>query len=163
MKRTPGCSSVGVMESVEDYARFKARLDRGETPREAVLAAAGLDEEEWEALDERWQLTLSEAMAADEPGEALTRFSIAYAAAQGELATPITLEQLAQATRLIGVHGDLGVVLDGLGLKLADYLHGQQHWMKRMTLDPGMAARFEGLVAGADPGEDAPGPEGGQR
>lgn len=136
-------------DTIEAYAEMRAELDRGAENRGSLLARWGFDEESWAKFEDRWQDALSAAMDVGDDasqGEVLSRFSAAYAAAQANHAAPMSLEQLAEATRLLGVYGDVQRVMAHLGVQLADYLHANQVWTHRMTREPAVADRFRALL-----------------
>lgn len=113
--------------------------ERGE-----VLARHGLDEARWEVVDAHWQDRMSAAL--DEDGDAvpdlISRYAAAYEAAQRALGPPISIEQFAAVTRLLQASGDLRASLAKVGVSLADYVRGTEHWSRRLATDPEVERRF---------------------
>lgn len=120
------------------YAAVMAELAAAGADRAAVLASHELDERRWDAVDTAWQKNLSAALDADEDGvpALVSEHAAAYAAAQRALAPPISLEQLAQVTRLLGASGDLRASLAKAGVALDAYLRGSEHWTRQIVEDP---------------------------
>ena len=120
------------------YAAVMAELAATGAERAAVLARHDLDERRWDAIDTEWQQRLSAALDADEDGvpTLISEHAAAYAAAQRALAPSISLEQLAQVTRLLAASGDLRASLAKVGVALDAYLRGSEHWTRRIVEDP---------------------------
>ncbi len=120
------------------YATVMAKLAAAGADRAAVLASHDLDERRWDAVDTAWQQNLSAALDADEDGvpALVSEHAASYAAAQRALALPISLEQLAQVTRLLGASGDLRASLAKAGVALDAYLRGSEHWTRHIVEDP---------------------------
>lgn len=148
-----------VMEvTIEAYAQVMAELasagegraagHAGGDPRAPVLARHGLDEASWAAIDDRWQAELSAALDPDDDGvpEILSAYAAAYEAAQRALAPPISIEQLAQVTRLLHASGDVRAALAKVGVTLADYVRGTEHWSRQLAQDPELERRFDDVV-----------------
>jgi len=136
--------------TVEAYAGVMAELAAAGDARAAVLARHGLDEASWHAIDAAWQARLSEAMDEEGDGvaEILSVHSAAYAAAQRAQAPAITLEQFAEVTRLLSASGDLRASLSRVGVSLAEYTRGSEHWSGKIATDPDLERRFEEVLAG---------------
>jgi len=134
--------------SIEAYAQVMAELASAPERRGEVLARHGLDEAGWEATDSRWQARLSEALDIDDDGvpELLSAYAAAYDAAQRGLAPPISLDQFALVTRLLNASGDLHASLSKVGVTLAEYVHGSEHWSRRLAGDPALEARFHQVL-----------------
>lgn len=132
---------------LETYARVMAELLSG-PPREAVLARHGLTEESWSAVDTHWQDRLSEALADEEEGvhPLLAAYLAAYEAAQKALASPITIEQFAEVTRLLQATGDVRAALSRVGVSLSDFVQGSEHWSRRIAQEPEVEQRFEAVL-----------------
>jgi hypothetical protein len=136
---------------VEAYAQVMAELasaDDGSSGRAAVLARHGLDEDRWAAIDDHWQDQLSLALDPEDDGvpEILSAYAAAYEAAQRALAPPITLEQFALVTRLLQASGDVRASLAKVGVTLADYVRGSEHWSRQLAGDPELEQRFHEVV-----------------
>ncbi len=136
---------------IEKYAQVMAELaSSGESPasRAEVLARHALDEGTWEAIDTRWQEKLSDALDLDDDGlpPILSTYIAAYQAAQRPLAPPITLDQFALVTRHLSASGDVRASLAKVGVSLADYVRGSEHWSRRLAEDPELERRFQELV-----------------
>lgn len=135
---------------IEAYARVMAELAAAGTARAEVLARRGIDEARWDVIDVHWQARLSAAIDETEDGMSplLSAYAAAYEAAQSALAPPIPLDQFAQVTRLMQASGDLRVALARVGVTLAEYTSGSQHWSRRMVEDPELERRFEASLRG---------------
>jgi hypothetical protein len=134
---------------IEAYAAAMAELASAGDARAAVLTRLGLDEERWDAIDTYWQDRLSEAMDADDDGvhPLVSIYAAAYEAAQRSLA-PISLEQFAEVTRLLHASGDLQASLSRVGVTLAEYVRGSEHWSRRIPQDPELDRRFSEALRG---------------
>jgi hypothetical protein len=136
--------------TIEAYAALMAELAAAGDRRAAVLARHGLDEDGWELIDAHWQDALSAAL--DEEGDGVadlvSRHAAAYQAAQQALTAPISLEQLAQVTRRLQASGDLRASLAKVGVTLAEYLRGTEHWSRRIATDPEIERRFHEALRG---------------
>jgi hypothetical protein len=136
--------------TVEAYAALMAELAAAGDARGEVRARHGLDEAAWDAIDQAWQDRLSEALDEEGDGvaELLSRHAAAYQAAQSALAPPISLEQLAEVTRRLQVSGDLRASLARVGVSLADYVRGTEHWSRQIATDPEIERRFDAALRG---------------
>jgi hypothetical protein len=136
------------------YAQLMADLAAaGQQQRLAILARHGLDEETWSIVDADWQDRLSAAMTEDEEGglALVSAHATAYHAAQSRRGPPITLEQLAEVTRLLEVTGDLSCTLTRAGVALTEYLAGTGYWSKRIAEEPDTEERFNATLRGRYP------------
>ncbi|WP_437313954.1 hypothetical protein [Sorangium sp. So ce385] len=135
---------------LETYARVMARLAESGGARAEVLARHGVDEARWDAADAHWQARLSGALAdEDEPVPALlAAYCEAYQAASRAAAPPVSLEQFARVTSLLQSTGDVQAALAQVGVTLADYVRGSEHWSRRMAEDSGMERRFHAALRG---------------
>lgn len=138
--------------TVEVYAKVMAELAAERDERAEILSRHGLDEASWERSDAHWQDQLSAAIGAegDVVGPLLSAFTVAYEAAQRNLAPPITLEQFARATRLLSVNDDPHAASAKAGISLADYARGSEHWSRRLVADPELERRFATLLRQGD-------------
>jgi hypothetical protein len=134
--------------TIEAYAAVMAELASAGEARAEALARRGLDEAAWEKIDNHWQARLSEALDQDDDGGAtvLSTYAAAYEAAQRSLAPPISLDQFAQVTRLLSASGDLRASLSKVGVTLADYVRGSEHWSRQLAEDPDLERRFEDVL-----------------
>jgi hypothetical protein len=139
-----------VDESIEAYARVMAELVSAGEARAEVLDRHGLDEARWDAIDTRWQARLSVAMDQDPDDdgvpEILSVYAAAYGAAQRAIAPPIALDRFAMVTRLLEASGDLRASLAKVGVSLADYVRGAEHWSREIAGDPELERRFEEVL-----------------
>ena len=78
----------------------------------------------------------------------MAAYVAAYDAAQRALGEPITVEQLARVTRLLDASGDLRAALAKVGITMADYVRGTEHWARRFATEPETAERFEKALRG---------------
>lgn len=135
--------------TIEAYAAVMAELASAGEARAEALARRGLDEAQWERIDDHWQERLSEALDQDDGvAEIVSTYAAAYEAAQRALAPPISLDQFAQVTRLLSASGDLRASLSKVGVTLADYVGGSEHWSRQLAVDPDLERRFEGVLRG---------------
>ncbi|APR88192.1 hypothetical protein A7982_13541 [Minicystis rosea] len=127
-----------------------AELAAAGDARAEVLARRGLDEARWDVVDAYWQGRLSEALEQEDDGlaEIVSAYTAAYEAAQRALAPPISIEQLATATRLFQANGDLRASLAKVGISLADYVRGTEHWSRQLATDPDVERRFDEALRG---------------
>jgi hypothetical protein len=131
---------------LEAYATLAAELADPRVDRRAVLAARGLDEDAWEALDDAWQARLEAADAADDDGvpPLIAAHAEAFARAQrarvGEI---LPFERFVAAARELRRGGDLASTLRRLELTLDTYLAAQGHWTARLLEDEELSARFD--------------------
>jgi hypothetical protein len=51
-------------------------------------------------------------------------------------------------TRLMQASGDVRAALARVGVTLAEYTSGSQHWSRRMAEDPELERRFEAALRG---------------
>jgi hypothetical protein len=132
--------------NLDAYARLTVALSKAGERRAAVLAAHGLDEDRWQAIDGQWHARISAAM--DEGTEEapippfLQEFSRAMSEAQRDDSPPISLERFAVATRAVGEASDMAEALARLGLTLDDYMHATRYWVERIAKDEGLAETF---------------------
>ena len=145
-------------DDIEGYARVMAELASASDARGEILARHGLDEARWEALDTRWQAQLSAAMDQDPEDdgvpEIVSRYAAAYDVAQRSIAPPISLARFAMVTRLLGASADLRASLSKVGVTMADYVRGSEHWSRKLAGDPELERQFDEVLR---TGEDGPG------
>ncbi|WP_437593396.1 hypothetical protein [Sorangium sp. So ce1000] len=136
------------VDDVEGYATLSARLADPSADRAALLAAHGLDEDSWEALDDAWQARLSEADEDDDEEVGVPPLVAAFAEtfarvqrarSKGEL----SFERFLEAARAMKRGTDMATVLSRLDLTLEDYLSAQQRWTAAMLEDEALMARFQ--------------------
>ena len=136
--------------NLDAYARLTVALGRAGDRRAAVLAAHGLDEARWEAIDGLWQARLSDAMDEGTDEEPippfLQEYSRAMDRAQSDDSQVISLERFAQATRVVREGGEVALALERLGLTPDEYLHANHYWMQRMAQDDELAETFRRAV-----------------
>ncbi|MFT3772981.1 MAG: hypothetical protein QM820_46960 [Minicystis sp.] len=136
--------------SIERYAAVMAELAAAGDARGVVLARHGLDEARWDAVDTYWQAQISAALDQEDDGvaEIISAYAAAYEAAQRALAPPISIEQFAMVTRLLQTSGDLRAALAKVGVSLADYVRGTEHWSRQLATDPDVERRFDDVLRG---------------
>jgi hypothetical protein len=136
--------------NLDAYARLTVALARAGEGRAAVLAAHGLDEVRWQAIDDLWQARLSDAMdqGTDEVPVSpfLEAFSHAMDRAQRDDSPVMTLERFAEATRAIGREGEVTQTLRRLHVTPDEYLRANAYWTRRMTEDEELAEAFRRAV-----------------
>ena len=133
---------------LDAYAELAAALADPTADRAALLAAHALDEEAWEAIDDRWQTLVSQADVTDPDGEGVPAFVSAYAEAfaraqRARSGGVIPFERFIEAAREMKRGIDMATVLKRLGLRLEDFLNAQRHWTARMLEDEALATRFQ--------------------
>lgn len=133
--------------NLDAYARLTVALGRAGENRQSVLAAHGLDEARWQAIDDAWQGRLSatlEDITDEQPVPAfLEQYSKAMDRAQSDDTQVISFERFVEATRAVRRGGEIARALERLGLTTDEYLHANRHWMQRMTKDEDLADRFQ--------------------
>lgn len=138
--------------TLEAYTLVMAELASADDARAEVLARHGLDEARWEALDTLWQDRLSAAMDQDPDDdgvpEIISAYAAAYEAAQRAIAAPISLDQFALMTRLLEASGDVRASLARVGISMADYVRGSEHWTRQLAGDPELERRFHEVLRG---------------
>ncbi|MFT3771308.1 MAG: hypothetical protein QM820_38320 [Minicystis sp.] len=133
--------------AVTEYAEIAAALAEPSADRAAVLAARGLDEDAWTALDRLFQARMSRAMDEDHDGvpPIVAAYAEAFARARAALRRDedvISIERYADATREIQQRGDPLPALARVGVSLEAFLRANEHWTRRMIEDPALLARF---------------------
>jgi len=136
---------------LETYAAVVAGLSAGR-PRADLLVEHGLDEPQFDQLEQRVELEMSRAM--DSAGDAVPPFLVAYEAAlrKAQLAaqgpTSLTLEQFARAISALERSSDPRHALEKLGLKPEELSRALAHFGPRLAKDPELAKRFGALREG---------------
>lgn len=133
---------------LEAYATLAAGLADPAADRRSLLAAHGLDEAGWEALDEAWQTRIFAAEDDDAGVPALlAAYSAAFARAQQARAhREIPFERFLEATLALRRGTDMTTLLARLELSLDELLAAQARWTAAMLADEALAARFERAV-----------------
>jgi len=133
---------------VETYATVMAELVHAGEARAEVFARRGLTEEQWDEIDSHWQDRLFNAEDEDENGVSplLTAYARAYESAQRSLGPTISLQQFAEATRLLHATGDLRASLVRVGITFADYIRGNEHWSRKIVLDKDLERQFSAIL-----------------
>jgi hypothetical protein len=141
-----------VDSTLEAYTLVMAELASAGDARDAVLARHGLDEATWEVLDTHWQERISEAMDQDPEDdgvpELISAYAAAYEAAQRAGASPISLADFALMTRLLDASGDVRASLAKVGISMADYVRGSEHWTRQLAVDPELERQFHAVLRG---------------
>jgi hypothetical protein len=137
--------------NLDAYARLTVALMRAGERRDAVLAAHGLDEERWQAIDGLWQARLADAMEQGTDAVPvppfLQDFSRALDRAQSDDSQIMSLERFAAATRAVDQAADILEALERLGVTLDDFMHASHYWVQRMAKDEELAEIFRRAVA----------------
>ncbi|WP_437553003.1 hypothetical protein WME95_17420 [Sorangium sp. So ce327] len=146
MKDPP--QSAQNVDDVEAYATLAAQLADPSADRAALLAAHGLDEAGWEALDDAWQARLSEADDDDGEEVGVPPLVVAYAETfarvqRARAKSELSFERFLEAARGLKRGTDMATVLSRLDLTLEDYLSAQQRWTAAMLEDEALMARFQ--------------------
>lgn len=131
---------------VTEYAEIAAALADADRDRAATLAARGLDEPAWAALDHRFQEAMSRAMDSDDGvPPVVAAYAEAFARARAALVRPeqvISIERFADATREIQRGGDPEAALTRLGITLREFIRANEHWTRSIVTDPALFARY---------------------
>lgn len=137
-----------LLADLERHAELVTELWSSGRERADVLAAQGLDEAAFEALDARVQGAL--ALGMDEEGDDVPEILVAYDAALArarerrvdEASVP-SLERFGAATAALerGVEPDKA--LARVGLTVTEYLRANAFWTPRVSKDPELHAAFQ--------------------
>jgi hypothetical protein len=138
-------------DDLDAYVTLAAELADRRVDRDAALAAAGLTDDDWEAIDDAWQARLSAAEAEAEGSDGIPPLVAAHAEAfaraqRARAGGVLPFERFATAARELRRGGDLSSTLRRLDLTLATYLAAQAHWTARMLEDEELARRFEHAI-----------------
>ncbi|WP_437681539.1 hypothetical protein [Sorangium sp. So ce131] len=133
---------------VEAFATLAAQLADPSADRAALLAAHGLDEDGWEALDDAWQARLSEADEGDDEEAGVPPLVVAFAEAfaraqRARARSELSFERFLEAARAMRRGTDMATVLSRLDMTLEDYLSAQQRWTAAMLEDEELLSRFQ--------------------
>jgi len=132
-------------DDLDAYASLAASLSDPREDRAQLLAAQGLDEARWEAIDEAWQARFAEAEGAspDEVPPLLAAFSAAFSAAsRARSKQEISFARFLEALRAVQRGVDMASALERLGLGLDDFLRAQARWTAAMLEDEALAEQF---------------------
>ena len=118
--------------------------------REALLAAHGLDEDRWQAIDDAWQARLSAATDAITDEEPIPPFLAEYSAAMERARDrepePMSFDRYIEATLRMRRGGDIVQELKQIGLTTDEYLRANRYWIQRMAKDGELSARFQAAL-----------------
>ena len=140
-----GAAMVDLSSDIEVYAALSAALADPAADRAALLAAHGLDEDTWDALDDAWQARLSAAEEGEGEGvpPLVAAHAEAFARAQRARAgAPLSFERFVEIARAMQRGSELATLLGRLGVSLDDFLTAQRTWTEAMIGDEGLAERF---------------------
>lgn len=132
---------------VTEYAAISAELAEPSGDRAKVLASHDLDEETWNAVDQRFQDAMSREMNEEHEGAPplVAAYADAFARARAALydgGVVLSVERFGDATREIQQRGDALAALSKLGITLNEFLQANEHWTRRMLADPEIFARY---------------------
>lgn len=146
-------------DDLETYAIIASELARG-ADRAALLAVHGLDEESYEALEERANLEMSGSLEHDGAGipPAIARFDavLRETAANATQGVP-SLEEFARAFLVVQEGGAVHERLAERGLSVELLLRGSAHYTPRFVKEPELAARFRELTSRSPSGPSTKG------
>ncbi|MBX3184463.1 MAG: hypothetical protein KIT72_02315 [Polyangiaceae bacterium] len=131
------------------YARLLATFAHDPTTREPLLAAQGLTEDDWLAIDEHWQDAL-DAEGEEEEVEGhvaplLIAFDRAFSEAQQQLAgAPLDLNRYLEVLQRLRAGHDLTQALAEAGIGLSRYLVSHAHWARRAQEDEAVREALQG-------------------
>lgn len=138
-------------DEIAAYAKVLSALARG-ADRARVLEAHGLDEERFEALEERALEALSAGDDGDGIPPAVARFDAAIRNASPHApAGPPSLEAFAQAYLIAQQGGNVAERLKEHGSSLDVLLRGSEHYVPRFAREPELADRFRALTSRTGP------------
>jgi hypothetical protein len=138
---------------LDAYAAFALALADPNGDRGALLAARGLTEEAWEAIDDAWQARLSGAEADAANASGVPAFAAAFAEAfaraqRARARTEVSFDRFVEATRAMQRGTEMATVLKRLDLTLDDFLAEQARWTAAMLIDDALAERFRRALRG---------------
>jgi hypothetical protein len=138
-----------VKDDLETYGAILAELARG-ADRADVLAQHGLDEERFEALEDR-ALALLSAEEGDGVPEAVVRFDRAIRGGPAAARALPSLEAFAQAYLIAQEGGNVAERLKERGSSLEVLLQGSEHYVPRFAKEPELLDRFLALTSRSGP------------
>jgi hypothetical protein len=138
---------MSVHDDVETFAALSAELAHAGDTRAAILAREGLTEARWEEIDARWRIAFDEAEAESGDGipKLITRYTKAFAAGAREATQTegvLAFETFCEILATLESGGDARGLFERFGTTLPAFLAAQAHWVKKMTADPSLLARF---------------------
>ncbi len=128
------------------YATISADLAEGDRPESEVLAAHGLNADDFTRVTLFWSARMAEdAQARGADAKVPQLFSEAFARAQDQkrAAPHFTVEEWAALTEELAGAESLERGLEGRRLTAADYLRATRLWARALAADPDLHARFE--------------------
>ncbi len=136
---------------IDSYAELSAALAGPEADRAAILAAHDLDEEGWDALEERWlaRLAAAEEAFGDADGvpPLVAAYAQAFARAQSQQADEVMpFERYVEMARALKKGRDVPLVLKRYATSLPTFLRSHQHWTARAATDPELGAKLSQLL-----------------
>lgn len=136
-----------VEHDIVAYARLAAALAAEPVARAELLAARGLDEARWAAIDDAWQARLSAAMdeATDGVPPLVAAYADAFARAQREAAAVLPLERFIAVLFELRRGREAAAVLAEHGITLAELLRASEHWSRRAASDAAVALRIAAI------------------
>lgn len=144
-----GHPGAGALEDdVVAFAALAARVAAAGSSRDEVLAAHGMTEERWEALERRWQERLDQATDAQGDADGAPPLVVAYAEAFSRAqrsggAPVLPFDAYLDVARALQQERDAAGALQRRGVSLGAYLSAHEHWTKAMLEDAELASRFE--------------------
>jgi hypothetical protein len=133
---------------LDAYAALVVALAARGVDRDAVLAAAGLDEDLWEDIEESWleRLAAAEEAQGEAPGPPALVAAHANALARAERARSgdaiLPFERWLAITRAFAEEREVARVLERHGVDLSAYLRAHAHWTTELATSPAAAAKL---------------------
>ncbi len=137
---------------VSAYAQLCVLLSRAthSEERASVLAAHGLNEDQWERLDEAWQTRLSDCdIGDDREGQAipplLANFAQAFTAAQQTTLpteTVLSLDVYLDIAKGLKQGKSTTSILSQYQTTLEEFLNAHRHWTQQAIHNPEIAHRM---------------------
>jgi hypothetical protein len=135
--------------TLEQYAQVSAELAEQSDSRDHVLERHVLDEHSWTLEERGWLERMGEAAMAGD-GRIAVEFGQLFVLAQDALRganEPRSVEEYAELLVAMESAEDPSKVLDGFGMRLAQWMRLDRHWRRVAEQDYRVAEKLERLVA----------------
>ncbi|MGC4069338.1 MAG: hypothetical protein QM784_32755 [Polyangiaceae bacterium] len=131
---------------IEQYARVLGKLTEPGADFERVLAECGLTEETWTKLEDDCDALLSsDELSEDETVELLGKLASGIRPTGGDDSNvSIDFDTWRGLCHASQAGQDLGALLGQRRLRLEDFLVAQAYWLRRVTTEPALMARYRG-------------------
>jgi hypothetical protein len=131
---------------IEQYACVLGKLTEPGADFEQVLAGLGLTEEAWAKLEEDCDALLSsDELSEDETVTLLGKLATGIRPAVNEGAkVSVDFDTWCGLSRASQAGQDLADLLASRRIHLQDFLSAQAYWLRRLTTEPELMARYRG-------------------